>query len=165
MRFAPKSEDELNPVFEKGEYDAQVKVAEEKTSKKGNPMIQIGLQVWHPDGRTTMVNDYLLESTMAKLLHFCEAAGLRERYDNGDLEDRDCVGKYVRVRLDIEDKPEFGPKNIVKGYVRKDAPQRRTTNDANRAFEEARGGFAEPVKSLAEVAAETPPETDDDIPF
>ena len=116
MQFRPKSDDELNPVFPPGEYDAEVVKAEEKVSKRsGKEMIEIGLKVYSGED-TIYVKDWLMESVAKKLKQFCKAAGLSELYDLGTLTAEDCKGRSVRVRLKVEASEQYGDQNSVADY-------------------------------------------------
>lgn len=125
MQFTPKTEEEVTgdsadfQPFPKGAYDFQVESAAEKTSKSGNPMIELVLTVW-VGGVERKVWDYLVgtESSQWKLRHFCYATGLHDRYESGELGAADCVD--VSGRADFTVKPataSYPAKNSVKDYV------------------------------------------------
>ena len=57
MRFAPVSEEIAAGCLPKGEYDAVVNSAVEKTSKAGNPMIELELTVYGQAGAEVKVKD------------------------------------------------------------------------------------------------------------
>jgi hypothetical protein len=120
MNFAPKSEKELKDalVIPEGEYDYEVIDAEEKTSKKGNEMIEITLKVFHGDSFRT-ITDYLMEAMAFKLRHFCEAGGIIKLYDNGTLTASDCIGCSGKLKLTIEKDTsgKYSDKNTVKDYI------------------------------------------------
>jgi len=153
MRFDPKSEQEVANVLPNGEYNAEVFEAIEETSTAGNAMIRLSLRVYRNDSPHTwvFVNDYLLphvESMQFKLRHFCRSAGLLDIYESGNLEDYQCKGRNVRVRLRIEENNQYGNRNRVVDYIGgRDAstmtPQPQTTEEA--------------------IEASKP--TEDDIPF
>lgn len=119
MRVTPKTDEELNPLLMPGEYDAEVYQAEEKTSQKGNEMIELRLKVYHDVG-TIILRDWLLDSntiSASKLKRFCESAGLLDLYAAGELVAESCVGAAVRVRLTIKADPQYGEQNAIGGYV------------------------------------------------
>jgi hypothetical protein len=124
MQFPPKTRDEIEKErtsfapFPKGWYDFEVMQAEDTTSKAGNDMIKLKLRVFGDTGGERHVYDYLLESLATKLFDFCEAVGLVDKYDAGTLTADDCLGRTARVKLDVEDKPGYAAKNIVKDYGR-----------------------------------------------
>lgn len=118
MRVTPKTDEELNPLLMPGEYDAEVYQAEEKTSSKGNEMIELRLKVYH-DGspQPILLRDWLLDSVPAKLKRFCEAAGLMDLYEAQELTADSCVGASVRVNIKIKSDPQYGEQNSIGGYM------------------------------------------------
>lgn len=121
MRIAqPKTEEELDMdrLLPKGTYDFEIVKAEEKTSKKGNDMIDVNLKVYHGEG-FQFVRDFLMEAMPHKLRHFAETTGLIEAYDSGSLQASDIVGRSGKVRIDIEPAGEYPAKNVVKDYGEK----------------------------------------------
>lgn len=118
LSFKPVSEAEAIGLLPDGVYDFQVKTAEQCTSKKGNPMIKLGLIVWDKEGREHHVNDYLLEIMKYKLKHFCDATSLDDKYQAGSFDASDCIGKSGRCKLKIEESEGYAPKNSVHDYVK-----------------------------------------------
>jgi hypothetical protein len=118
MKFQPKSADDIKreSLIEPGEYDFEVLSAEDKVSKSGNEMIAVKLAVY-VDGKARHAKDWLMEKMAFKLRHFCEATGLLAKYEAGDFTAADCQGRAGKVRIVIQDNPEFGPQNVVKDYV------------------------------------------------
>ena len=119
MKFAPKSKDELAQQFllPKGVYDALVESAEEKVSKKGNPMIEVTVKVY--GDKEIVVKDWLLPET-TKLINFCESAGLQNEYNAGELTDRSCRQRNLGVKIDVEPaQGEYSPKNKIVGYTKR----------------------------------------------
>ena len=120
MRFAPKTEEQLNEenLIPAGNYPFEVVIAEEKQSKAGNDMIALKLRVYHGE-RALCVNDWLMESMGFKLRHFCEETGLLDKYEAGTLRADDCDGKSGFVTLKVEPKKgDFAAKNAVKDYCK-----------------------------------------------
>lgn len=120
MKFTPDSEEKLNEerLLPEGTYDFEVYKALDAVSKKGNEMIRLTLRVFNRDGRTVLVDDYLMEAVKFKLIHFCKATGLYPRYESGELVAEDCVGRAGEVVLRIEKQDGYEPKNSVKDYVK-----------------------------------------------
>jgi len=142
MTFAPKSEKEVSesscaPV---GEYDFDVLNAEDAISKSDNPMIKVTIGLYIGDTVKNRIFDYLLPAMEAKLRHFCDTTGLLSRYESGQLEAADCIGRSGRVKIGIEPAGQYPAKNVVKDYV------------------------CRPAKPLASNSAPNP-ESEDDIPF
>lgn len=122
MNFAPKTKDALQreSLLPDNIYDFTVVKAEDTTSKtSGNPMIALNLRCQGPDDADGFVNDYLMESMLAKMYEFCEATGLLDKYHAGTLEAEDCVDKCGKLRLVIQEdkKGDFGPRNSVRKYI------------------------------------------------
>ena len=122
MKFTPKSDAEINTfdLFPSGEYDFDVIKAFDETSKAGNDMIKLELDVYAANGKKTRVFDYLLENLAYKLKHFCESVGLVREYEEGRLSADMCKNRSGKCKLDIQkDKSgEYPDKNIVKDYCK-----------------------------------------------
>lgn len=142
MRFDPLSEEDCKnfELLDPGDYNLVVIEATDKTSKAGNDMIELVLEyMGEPRCR---IWDYLLSTTktMYKLRHFCDAAGLMDKYEDGSLTSQDCVGVILVgcVRI-TKGKGEYRDKNSIADYR---------------------------AKSTRTVAAgSNEPVSDDDIPF
>lgn len=118
LSFKPVSEAEAMGLLPEGVYDFQVKSAEDCVSKKGNPMIKLGLTIWDKEGRERQVTDYLMAAMMFKLKHFCDAVGLEEKYKAGSFAALDCLNKSGKCKLKIEESDGYQPKNSVKDYLK-----------------------------------------------
>ena len=120
MRFQPKSKEEAErgPLLPDGEYEAVVHEAEDTESKKGNEMLKLTLDVYGPDGERVRVWDYLLDQFSFKLYHFCESAGLLDKYNTGVLVDADCVGARVMAKIATQEgEGSYPDRNVVVDYV------------------------------------------------
>jgi len=134
MKFDPKSEEEVSGLLEPGTYDAEVLEAEEQVREKtGNPMIKLKVNVMF-NGQNIHLYDYLLTDAMEfKLRHFAIAAGLFTKYQNGEIEDFDCQGRNVQVKIGVQKSDEYGKQNRILDYVqpyseaKKPEPARETT--------------------------------------
>lgn len=126
MRFTPKTEQELQAMslVEPGQYPFEVVEALDQVAKSGNEMIKLKLKIWDNAGRERVIFDYVLEAMAFKLRHFCDATGLTQKYEAGELTASDCPGKSGKLDLALEpgkQKPEGGyysDKNSVKDYVK-----------------------------------------------
>lgn len=100
MKFTPKTEEQIikEQMPPEGWWECEVVKAEDTSSKAGNPMMKLHLRIFTDGGERTMF-DYLLESFAMKLIHFCRAAGLEDRYASGELEAKDCVGCTVECEI------------------------------------------------------------------
>ena len=121
MRFAPKSEEEIDTrtLLPNGEYDATVlEASDEKSKSSNNDQIHLLLLVKSDDGQQNRVHDYLLEAMAGKLRHFCAATDLMSEYEAGQLTAADCAGQDMRVKLAVEKgKGEYADKNVVRDYL------------------------------------------------
>lgn len=164
MTFTPKSEaalvkenEERNILWPKGEYDFEVVNYEDAVSKSGNDMIHLELKVFHPDGGSQTIHDYLLASMMHKLRHACEAIGILDRFESGTLEASDFDGGVGKVMLKVDKaKPNSGyrDKNSVDDYCKQ----------AVRAARGAMAGAA-PAERRERPAKIPQQQIDDEIPF
>lgn len=116
-RYNP--EDAINGgLFPDGLYEAVVKRASNEVSKKpgGSEYIALILTLYGPDGAETDVFDNLVfhPKMIARIQHFCDSAGID--FKKGQLEDEDCTGRNVRVKIGFKD-DEYGKRNIVKDYL------------------------------------------------
>lgn len=116
FKHAPRPEEA--DLFKKGTYEAVVKGAKERTSQKGNAMLELLVEVYGPDGKRRSVYDYLVNTDdMAwKTRHFCEAAG--QDYERGEIDPASVIDSSVRVVLDIEPaKNGYKAKNKINDYL------------------------------------------------
>lgn len=121
MKFTPKSEKELKEanLIEPGIYDFEVMTAINKKSKSGDDMIELRLKVWDKDGKERTIFDFLTEKMLHKVKHFSDVAKLSDKYESGNLDAFDCIGKSGKAKIGIQkDKTgEYPDKNTVKDYV------------------------------------------------
>ena len=162
MKFTPKTEDELRAEAEKrgawspGVYDAEIISATEKVSAAGNEMIELLLNVYHPDdGAQRQVKDWLVSvpGGAFKVRHCCESAGLSADYDAGSLDAWKLESKPVKVKLKVETfQTDDGPRqtNKVADYVASAVPAA------------PRAPARQPAPASAAPARR---DFDDDIPF
>jgi hypothetical protein len=162
MRFTPKTKEEINEskLYPEGEYSFEVYQVVEAVSKNGNDMLKVMLRVYKPDGTFIFVTDYLMESVMYKLLHFCEATGLEDLYHTGTINADDTgvvqefTGKTGTLKLGIQKSADYPDRNVVKDYL--PTPEAKT----------ARPAVKQTIKK-ASAAAQAPIDDmdDSDIPF
>ena len=123
MKFTPKTDAEIaeeqakfKPL--KGIFDFEVTEASDEISNAGNDMIKVVIGVWRPDGSQVLIKDYLLAAMAFKFKHFCEATGMLDRYEAGDVNAGDCLGKTGQVELKIK-KVEDKEYSEVKDYIKR----------------------------------------------
>ena len=130
--FTPLTDDELDAIdlIPQGVYDFEVIKSTRRTSKAGNPMAELQLNVWDNEGKQHIVFDYLVFSNInlyiRKLSHFCKATGLEAEYKRGLIPE--ILEKYSgKVEIGIQDEQPkstggfYPKKNIVLDYVKRDA--------------------------------------------
>ena len=121
MKFTPKSEEELQTeqLAPPGTYPFTITSAEEKTSKKDQPMFKLAVTLHSEDGRDWFAYDYVSPGFMAhKLRHLCSGVGILDKYEAGTLEAHDLQGRQGFCDVIVQKgKGEFGPKNAIKDYL------------------------------------------------
>jgi hypothetical protein len=127
----PLSEEELNAydLIEEGVYDFEVLKAERQTSKSGNPMAKLQLNIWDKQGKSSVIFDYLVFSSVKfctrKVKHFCEATGIEDDYLKGTIREeleQLCGKVHIGVQESLPN-PNGGyylSKNVVIDYITKD---------------------------------------------
>lgn len=110
-------------ILPPGDYPAQVVNAEEKLSKKGNPMLVVKIKVFNlKNGSETNITDYMVlggeYSADWRVKELVEASGIEV---SGDLNPYELNGRNVKVRLKIKPpKGDFGESNAVSAYMKWD---------------------------------------------
>ena len=98
---------------------AVIREAEERTStRSGNEMIELVVAV--PDGRggERMLKDYLTSTSLGelRLRRASEAVGALMRYNSQEISASDFPGHTVRVKIGVEKKRGYAPRNIIEDY-------------------------------------------------
>lgn len=122
-------------LLEPGIYPFQVSSATNETSKSGNEMIKLVLNIWDKDGHLHLIFDYLLEAMGYKLRHFCETTGLIDKYEHGEINVDDCMNKQGYVELCIQEGSikdngaRYPSRNSVKDYAKKSESKKDDLDD------------------------------------
>lgn len=154
MKFTPKSDDDFQKedAERKAKYlwpakticDYSIEAAQEKISAKGNEMIQLNVKIFNAEGSEQIIIDYLGEWNLFKLKHICEANGLLEQYQAGNIGSDDLYYKTGKCVL-----------NVQKGAKKDDG-----------SFYPDKNGIQDYLKPIGAVASKaTEHEIDDSIPF
>lgn len=154
MKFNPVSEQEADAqsanLWPDGEYDFEVKSAEEKEAKSGNDMFALELWIYNDEGSKKLVFDYLVlsEKSAWKLRHFAESCGMVPQYESGAMIGGEMIGRTGKCNIGTQPaKDTFPSKNAVRGYVKaKGQPPRTVSTQARK-----------PAMASADL--------DDDVPF
>jgi hypothetical protein len=130
-QFDPMTEEEINTysLIDDGVYDFQVLKSTRRTSKTGNPMAELQIQVWDKEGKIHPLFDYLVFTkvplNIKKIKHFCDATGLIEEYKKGEIPEN-MSGLSGKVEIGTQDEQPkstggfYPKKNIVIDYVMTD---------------------------------------------
>lgn len=123
MKFKPQTPEEIalgGLIPAKTILPFEVIAAQDDISRNGNEMIVVELRLFQADGKTRTITVYLLEAMPALLFHFCTYSGLAVEYGNGTLRAEHCMGKkgYAEIGIKIDKTGEYGPKNIIRDFVR-----------------------------------------------
>jgi hypothetical protein len=104
MKHTPLSDDEIakSGLMQAGIYDFEVADAEEKTSAKGNDMLEIKLNVYEHDGSIRPMRDWILPQMAKKFKHFHNATGMMDKYESGNLSPSDVIGKKGKLMIKTE---------------------------------------------------------------
>lgn len=121
MKFQAKTDKEIaeERLLPDGKYGFEISGGEDTTSKAGNDMIKLTVRVFKDDGSFLLVDDYLMEKMMFKLKQACDACGLLDKYQSGQILGSDFIGKTGELELIIqEDKTgNYPARNSVKKYL------------------------------------------------
>lgn len=115
---------EYNPrdavaVFPEGDYPAILHDVIEKTSKAGNDMYELTLQVYHGE-REMQVKDYIvIPSFLWKLKRIAQAFNAGDVFESGDFDPRKYVEKSLTVTLEVERREGYDERNVVKRYAQR----------------------------------------------
>jgi hypothetical protein len=120
MNFKPKTEKELaeEALLQKGVYAFSISEAKETTSKKGDQMIAMTLDIWEGETKRATVYDYLVEEMRFKLRHLCDGVDLMDKYNSGTITAGDLIGKAGNCKIDIKPpQGDYKAKNVIKDYM------------------------------------------------
>jgi uncharacterized protein DUF669 len=115
-------------LLDPGIYNFQVMEANYKTSKTGNPMIELKLKVWDNAGKEFTVMDYLVgtKNMTWKTLHFCDAVSLANEYKSGTFNELFCIARSGKASVTIQpgnkkdDGTYYKDRNQIEDYVMTD---------------------------------------------
>lgn len=138
---------DANSVLPEGEYEASILSVKEGTSQNsGAPMLTVTFTVYGED-RTPQLRDWIVNpSTLWKLKKLAEALGKLDEFNGGEWLPEE--GANLRVKLSVEDDPNYGEQNRITGYLA-DKPS----------------GKPRTQRKPAAAGATHTPISEDDIPF
>lgn len=128
--YTPKSDEELarEGLLSDGIYDFEINDAEDKLSKKNNPMAVFKLHIFDSNGNARSLTDYIAFGNSfgeRKWRHAAVACGLLDVYDSGALTAFEFKGKCGKVQIKIQDgSVDYPlPKNVIVDYLKPDGSE------------------------------------------
>jgi|ERR1700684_1960419 len=124
MKVTPYSEEEFKSrkLMSPAIYEFRIHESREKISKNGQEMIEIILKVSDSiNGRIFTIFDYLMDTeTMGfKIRHIYECVGMIEKYESGNIDAKDLLGKSGLVKVGVKKDPNkiYDDKNVALDYI------------------------------------------------
>ncbi|HYF15429.1 MAG TPA: DUF669 domain-containing protein [Phycisphaerales bacterium] len=110
--FNPHANDTLLP---RGRHEGEILAAETRVSKAGNPMLELTIGVYGPNGER-VVRDWLVATPRStwKIKNFCQALGLD--FDSGRIDAAALPGKRVGVIIEVDQDAQGISRNMVNDY-------------------------------------------------
>lgn len=107
-----------NFLLPKGEYPGKIVEAEEKTSKAGNPMLVVHLEIYNGE-QTKFVKDYIVTGGEHpqdwKLVHLAKSCGMAV---DGNVDPATLVDRYIRCKIKIKPaKGQYPEDNAIDDYL------------------------------------------------
>lgn len=101
MKHQVKTEEEIaaSGLLQDGVYDFTIVEATETTSKSGNDMFKLKLNVFDTNGDALVIFDWVLPDFPKKYKHLHDACGLLELYQSGETKPEDLMGKSGKLLL------------------------------------------------------------------
>lgn len=101
-----------------GTYMATITAAVEKTSKSGNPMIEVKFDVYMPDGGQRTMRDWIVQTMAWKLGKIADAIGETEAFASGQFKSEDYVGRNLELKIEHKpDKRDGGTRAQITGFA------------------------------------------------
>ena len=129
MRFEPISEEKAaetsnSSPFPRGDYDFEVTAAAEGVSSAGNEQFAVELFIYNQEGKRRKIFDYLgIAANMQwKFRQFCEAIGMIDKYEAGEINDYEMIDRVGRASIGIQNATaEYPARNRVMKYLPREA--------------------------------------------
>lgn len=103
-------------LLKEGNCSFKVRSAVQKTSRNMNEMIELELDCTDSEGQHGRVWDYLLDNQAWKINAFLNAIGYPKLYGQ-PLDCNFLIGKQGQLRVKVEQKEGYSPKNVPNGYI------------------------------------------------
>src|SRR5215208_4347659 len=135
--YEPMSEEECMKerysLMNDGIYQGRISKVSTRRSSTGNPMAEVGVEVYDKEGKIHYLKDYLVFTSkmMWKIKHAADSANLTKEYEEKKFHPLHLEGKNVMVAVNTQkgqeipfdklgDKPvgsKYPDKNVVNDYV------------------------------------------------
>ena len=108
------------PVYDiipAGSYMATILSVEERTSSKGNPMLEFRFDLYLPGGGQRTMKDWIVETMAWKLGKIADAIGKSDVYASGEFNPQDYIGCNLEVVVEHKpDKRDGGMRAQIVGF-------------------------------------------------
>lgn len=113
FQYDPK---DARECLDAGTYDAVLETVDEETSKKGNPMLKVKWDVFTGERHFT-ITDYIVNpATLFKMKRIAKCFGLSSDFEDGIFDISHCIGRPLKLVLELKNDPQYGDQNNVKSY-------------------------------------------------
>lgn len=144
---------------EEGDYPFTVVKADQTFSKAGNEMINLELAIEAGES-TIKIYDRLVftDKALGFIKRFCEATGLDDQWEAGNLEASDCLGTEGVVHIELGEKKDDGKQFMEVAYYLKKGEKPKFSESPSKQVK----NMSKPKPTPATVPAAV---DEDDIPF
>lgn len=129
IKFTPKTEAETATPqpFPAGVYDFEIVKSETHLSKAGKDMLKLQVKIYNDKGQTRTVFSYIdFDGAMSFLgRHLCEATGLLDEYEKGEIEPFFFEGKTGQCKVRVKAASgDYEARNEIADFIsNEDAPK------------------------------------------
>jgi hypothetical protein len=102
-----------------GWNDAEIREVSQQESEAGNNMLVARLTVTDPEGNKHDLRDHILTDLAVaalKLRHLVQAVGALAKYEQGQLDEADFVGRVVCVKIGINKRGPYAGRAVILDY-------------------------------------------------
>lgn len=128
MKFEPKTNEQLQREEQEArnrflwpaqECDFEILEAEDYTSSAGKQSIKCNIKVFNEQGQDQRIYVYLTPNYMRLFKSACDACGLTEQYEAGEIEADMFEGKSGRckIKIDKSKDPLYADRNAIDIFV------------------------------------------------
>jgi hypothetical protein len=125
MKFIPEYDEILPP----GEYEGTITFCNcDAFSKAGKPKIALKIEIQTQKGKTTVFDNVTLDKGfLRKFCHLCRSANIISKYDAGNVNNEDLLGKNILCKISIDTYNGI-EKNQIDDYLLTKSNQTRLGN-------------------------------------